>query len=68
VATWVAGLIAIKEIVCDGCGRVIEHAERYGYIKEEGKPPRRLCEDCSRAEGYLKWRKDDKGHEVETFL
>ena len=65
---WVVGLIVTKELVCDGCARVMRHPERYGYICEEGKPPLRLCEDCSRAKGYLKWKKDEKGHEIETFL
>jgi hypothetical protein len=68
MANWVAGLIVTGEIVCDGCGRVMRHPERYGYIKEEDKAPLRLCEDCSRARGYLKWKKDERGHEAETFL
>src|SRR4030043_1122667 len=53
---WIAGLIVTGELVCDGCGKTMRHPERYGYIgyiREEGKPPLRLCEDCSRARGYL---------------
>ncbi len=68
---WFTGLIVVKEMVCDGCGRVAGHPERYGYIHytcEEGKPPLRLCEDCSRARGYLEWKKDERGQVVETFL
>ena len=65
---WVAGLTATGELKCDGCGKVMRPPERYGYICEEGQPPLRLCEDCSRARGYLKQKSDEKGREVETFL
>jgi sulfur relay (sulfurtransferase) complex TusBCD TusD component (DsrE family) len=65
--TRVTGLIVIGEMVCDSCGRVMKHPERYGYICEEGESPLRLCEDCSRARGYLK-RRISKKEEVETFL
>jgi len=66
--TWVAGLTVTGKMTCDGCGRVMRHSERYGYICEEGKPPLCLCVDCSRARGYLKLKRDEKGKEVETFL
>ena len=68
MTSWVAGLIVTGELVCDGCGKVMRHPERYGYICEEGEPPLHLCENCSRARGYLKRRRDEKGREVETFL
>ena len=62
---WVAGLIVAGEIVCSGCGRIMRHPERYGYVCEEGKSPLSFCEDCSRAKGYLQWNADKK---METFL
>ncbi len=62
---WVAGLIVTGEMVCDGCGRIMRHPERYGHICEEGKPALRFCEDCSRDKGYLKWNVEKK---METFL
>ena len=68
---WIAGLMVIKEMKCDGCGRTMKHAERYGYIQytgEEGKPPARLCQDCSRVRGYLEWKKDERGQMIESFL
>ena len=65
---WVSGLIVTGELKCDGCGKVMRHPERYGYICEEGQPPLHLCDDCSRARGYLKQKKDEKGREVETLL
>jgi sulfur relay (sulfurtransferase) complex TusBCD TusD component (DsrE family) len=46
----------------------MKHPERYGYVCEEGKPPLRFCENCSRERGYLKREEDEKGHEIETFL
>ena len=36
MTSWIAGLIVTDELVCDGCGKVMRHPERYGYI----------CEDC----------------------
>ena len=68
---WIAGLIVTGELVCDSCGKTMRHPERYGYVgytREEGKPPLRLCEDCSRARGYLEKKGDEKGREMETFL
>ncbi|OGO03037.1 MAG: hypothetical protein A2Y72_00305 [Chloroflexi bacterium RBG_13_53_26] len=68
MASWVAGLIVSGEIECNGCGRVMRHPERYAHVTEDDKPRLRLCEKCSRAKGYLKKRRDEKGREVETFL
>jgi hypothetical protein len=68
MASWVAGLIVTGELECDGCGKTIRHPERYGYICEEDKAPLRLCEECSRAQGYLKTRGDERGRDIESFL
>jgi len=68
---WIAGLIVTGELVCDGCSKTMRHPERYGYIgyiRDEGMSPLRLCEECSRARGYLEKKIDDRGREVETFL
>ncbi len=64
----VRGLIAVGDLVCDSCGKVVKHAERYGYILEEDKPGRRFCLSCSREKGYVQPTKDEKGNAVETFL
>ena len=64
----VSGLIVVNELACDGCGRVMKHPERYGYICEDEEAPVHLCEDCSRERGFLNHKKDDKGRERETFL
>jgi len=68
MTSWVSGLIVTGELKCDGCGKVMRHPERYGYICEEGHHPLHLCDDCSRARGYLKQKRDEKGREVETLL
>ncbi|RLC95039.1 MAG: hypothetical protein DRI39_01075 [Chloroflexi bacterium] len=68
MASWIAGLIVTGELVCDGCGKPMRHPERYGYICEEGKEPVRLCEQCSRARGYLVSRGDERGREMDSFL
>ncbi len=68
MTSWTAGLTVTGDMVCDGCGKVMRHPERYGYICEEGEPPLRLCEDCSRDRGYLKGKWDEKGHYSESFL
>jgi len=64
----VSGLIVTSQLICDGCGRVVRHPERYGYVCEPGVPPLRICVECSREKGYLRQRKDERGHTVETFL
>lgn len=64
-----SGLIVVNELVCDGCGRIVKHPERYGYIcEDEEEAPMRLCEECSRERGFFTHKKDDKGRERETFL
>lgn len=60
--------MVIAEEVCDGCGRIMRHLERYAYVREEDNPPQRFCEDCSRERGYLTQRKDEKGRDIQTFL
>ena len=68
MTSWTVGLIVVGDMVCDGCGKVMRHPERYGYLCEEEKSPLRLCEDCSRAKGYLKGKWDEKWHYSESFL
>ncbi len=67
------GCIAIGEIRCDGCGRVIKHPERYlaidekdGVEVEEGKTFR-YCVDCCLKKGYAHYRIEKK-ERVLTFL
>jgi len=68
MTSWIAGLIVTGEQVCDGCGRIMRHPERYGYVCEEESDPIRLCEDCSLNKDYLRQRLDDKGRASSSFL
>lgn len=67
------GCIAIGEVRCDGCGRVIKPPERYlaidekdGVEVEEGETFR-YCVDCCFKKGYAQYRVE-KGESVLTFL
>jgi C4-type Zn-finger protein len=51
-------LIMTEKLICDDCGRVMKHPERYAYLYMEN-PPIRLCEDCSRAKGFLISEEDE---------
>ncbi len=67
------GCIAIGEIRCDGCGRIIKHPERYlaiydeeGIESEQGKTLR-YCVDCCLSRGYAHYRMV-KGEQILTFF
>ena len=60
------GCIAIDEVRCDGCGRIVRHPERYLAIDEEEKTSR-YCVDCSLEKGYAQY-KMEKGKQVLTFF
>ena len=67
------GCIAVDEIRCDGCGRIIRHPERYLAIDEkdgievEKGQIQRYCIDCSLKKGYAHY-KEEKGKQVLTFF
>ena len=67
------GCIAIGEVLCDGCGRVIKHPERYLAIDEESSVELeegktfRYCVECCLEKGYAQYRME-KGEMVLTFL
>jgi sulfur relay (sulfurtransferase) complex TusBCD TusD component (DsrE family) len=67
------GCIAIGEIRCDGCNRLIKHPERYlaiydeeGVESEQGKTLR-YCVDCCLGRGYAHYRME-KGEQILTFF
>jgi len=67
------GCIAIGEIHCDGCGRIIKHPERYlainekdGVEVEEGETSR-YCVQCCLEKGYAHYI-EEKGERVLTFF
>ena len=67
------GCIAIGEVRCDGCGRIIRHPERYlaideadGVEVEEGNILH-YCKECSQSRGYAHYE-EEKGEWVFTFF
>ena len=61
------GSIAVGDVRCDGCNRVIKHPERYLVMDEEGKMLR-YCVDCCLNKGYAHYKKVDKGEQIITFF
>lgn len=67
------GCIAVGEIRCDGCGRLLKHPDRFLIIEgedvvgvEEGEMVR-YCVDCCQEKGYAHYRME-KGERILTFL
>ena len=61
------GCVAAGEVQCDGCGRTIEHAERYLAIEDEEGMALRYCVDCCLNKGYAHY-KSEKGDLTLTFF
>ena len=67
------GCIAIGEIRCDECGRMVKHPERYLTIYDEegaeAEPGKslRYCVDCCLNRGYAHYR-TEKGEQILTFF
>jgi uncharacterized protein with PIN domain len=67
------GCIAISEVRCDGCGRIIRHPERYLAINEteavevEGEKTLYYCMECSQSRGYAHYE-EEKGEWIFTFF
>ncbi|HIE17286.1 MAG TPA: hypothetical protein EYP71_03725 [Dehalococcoidia bacterium] len=61
------GCIAIGEIKCDGCQRLIEHGQRYLLMEGDGGEKFRFCVDCCLSKGHAAYVKE-KGEQVLTFF
>ncbi|MBA7626638.1 hypothetical protein ES703_34092 [subsurface metagenome] len=61
------GCIAVGEVCCDGCGRIIKHPERYLAVDEDGGKISRYCLDCCLEKGYVDY-KEGKGERIPTFF
>ena len=61
------GCIAVSEVNCNGCGRIMKHPERYLAIDEEGGTILRYCVDCCLEKGYAAY-KEEKGERIVTFF
>ena len=61
------GCIAVGEVKCEGCHRLIDHGERYLLIEEDGTETLRFCLDCCLSKKYAT-HVTEKGEEVLTFF
>jgi hypothetical protein len=61
------GCVAVGEIRCDNCQRLIEAGQRYLIVEEEEGDKSHFCVECSVAKGYAAYVKE-KGEEVLTFF
>ena len=61
------GCVAVGEIKCDNCKRIIEAGQRYLVVDEEKGKKFHFCVECSIAKGYGGYVKE-KGEEVLTFF
>ena len=61
------GCVAVGEIRCDNCQRLIEAGQRYLLLEEKEGEKSCFCVECSVAKGYAAYVKE-KGEEVLTFF
>lgn len=61
------GCIAISEVICDGCGRLLRHGERYLADDAKGGGTTRLCVDCCAKKGMV-GHKRERGQEIMTLF
>jgi hypothetical protein len=61
------GCIAVGDIKCDNCKRLIEAGQRYLVAEEQAGKKLHFCVECSVAKGYAVYVKE-KGEEVLTFF
>jgi hypothetical protein len=61
------GCVAVGEIKCDNCQRLIEAGQRYLVVENKEGEKSQFCVECSVAKGYAAYVKE-KGEEVLTFF
>ncbi len=61
------GCVAVGEIKCDGCQRLIEQGQRYLLMEEKEDEKTRFCVECCLIKGYAAHVKE-KGEQVLTFF
>ncbi|MEW6141690.1 MAG: hypothetical protein AB1597_00840 [Chloroflexota bacterium] len=61
------GCIAISEVACDGCGRILRHGERYLADDVKSGGTKRLCVDCCAKKGMV-GHKRERGQEIMTLF
>jgi len=61
------GCVAVGEIKCDDCQRLIEQGQRYLLMEEKEGEKFRFCVECCLTKGYAAYVKE-KGDQVLTFF
>ena len=61
------GCIAVGEIKCDDCQRLIEQGQRYLLMEEKEDEKTCLCVECCLIKGYAAYV-NEKGEQVLTFF
>ena len=61
------GCIAVGEIKCDDCQRLIEQGQRYLLMEEKEDEKTHLCVECCLIKGYAAYV-SEKGEKVLTFF
>jgi hypothetical protein len=61
------GCVAVGEVKCDNCQRLIEPGQRYLLVEEEEGEKSHFCVECSLNKGLAAYVKE-KGEEVLTFF
>ena len=61
------GCVAVGEIKCDNCKRLIEAGQRYLVVEKKEGEKSQFCVECAVAKGYAAYVKE-KGEEVLTFF
>jgi len=61
------GCVAVGEIKCDNCQRLIEPGQRYLIVEEKEGEKLDFCVECSVAKGYAAYVKE-KGEDILTFF
>jgi len=61
------GCVAVGEIKCDNCKRLIESGQRYLVADDEKGKRFQFCVECSVAKGFAYYVKE-KGEEVLSFF
>jgi hypothetical protein len=61
------GCVALGDIKCNNCKRLIVAGQRYLVVEEKEGKKLHFCVECSVAKGYAAYVKE-KGEEVLTFF
>jgi hypothetical protein len=61
------GCIAVGEVRCEKCQRVLEYGERYVVVDDEGGKEERFCINCSLSAGYASYKMEKEGQVITFF-